>query len=239
MVWINTTETPMTSEFFALPTFHNTGKRADLKPVVFRHLVWATLVLMLICASVGHIGGMAPDRLPRPLPPNRALAAVIDATPNRLAKSAIDKNIETLTRVVGAKYRVSPDMTRQFLGTAYREAQRNRLDPMLIVAVMAVESVFNPRAESGAGAVGLMQVIPRYHPEKFSPERGESMRDPSTNIRVGSQALKEYIVRGGTEAAGLQLYNGTSSDPSNAYAAKVTAERQRLQEALRRARDRA
>ena len=129
MVWINTTETPMTSEFLALPTFRSTGKQADLEPVVIGHLVWVAiaLMLMLICTLAGHIGGMAPDRLPRSLAgPNRPSASVIVAAPNRLAKSSMDENIETLTRVVGAKYRVSPDTTRRFLGTAYREAHRNR-----------------------------------------------------------------------------------------------------------------
>ena len=175
----------------------------------------------------------------RPTAASGAKVSTIALRPTRLTQSPLEENIETLARVVGSKYRVSHDATREFVGTAYREAKRNRLDPMLIVAVIAVESGFNPAAQSDGGAIGLMQVIPRYHPDKFSAAQGESVRDPRTNIRVGSQALKEYIVRGGTEAAGLQLYNGAPGDTSNAYATKVTAERQRLQDAMRRARERA
>jgi hypothetical protein len=220
-----------------LPHFRaleNESKRRELRPVVARFAL-ASAALALIGASCGRFDGTAANDPGRP----RARVSTIALGATRLTQSPVEENIETLARVVGSKYRVSHAVTREFVGTAYREAKRNRLDPLLIVAVMAVESGFNPAAQSDGGAIGLMQVIPRYHPDKFSAASGESVRDPSTNIRVGSQALKEYIVRGGTEAAGLQLYNGAPGDTSNAYATKVTAERQRLQDAMRRARERA
>lgn len=140
-----------------------------------------------------------------------------------------DQNIEIISGNVARKYRISRTVVREFIDTAYRESKRNRLDPLLIIAVMAVESGFNPVAQSVVGATGLMQVIPRFHADKFTPSSGESVLDPRINIRVGVQALKEYILRGGTEAAGLQLYNGASGDSSNAYSNRVLAERERLQ----------
>lgn len=216
------------------------SRRRDVGWAVLRFTMAASGALALIAAMTGRMGSVAADEPRKPLAASaRAQVTASAPKPARLTPSVVEENIETLARVVGHKYRVSHEITREFVGTAYREARRNRLDPMLIVAVMAVESGFNPAAQSDRGAVGLMQVIPRYHPDKFSPNLGESVRDPSTNIRVGSRALKEYIVRGGTEAAGLQLYNGATGDPSSAYAAKVTAERQRLQEAMRRVRERA
>ena len=224
-----------------LPDFRvveNESKRREVRPVVARFAL-ASAALALIGASSGRFDGTAANDPLRLTAASGAKVSTIALRPTRLAQSPVEESIETLARVVGSKYRVSHDVTREFVGTAYREAKRNRLDPLLIVAVMAVESGFNPAAQSDGGAIGLMQVIPRYHPEKFSTARGESVRDPSTNIRVGSQALKEYIVRGGTEAAGLQLYNGAPGDTSNAYATRVTAERQRLQDAMRRARERA
>jgi soluble lytic murein transglycosylase-like protein len=224
-----------------LPHFRaleNESKRRELRPVVARFAL-ASAALALIGASSGRFDGTAANDPGRPTAASRAKVSTIALAATRLTQSPVEENIETLARVVGSKYRVSHDVTREFVGTAYREAKRNRLDPLLIVAVMAVESGFNPAAQSNGGAIGLMQVIPRYHPDKFSAASGESVRDPSTNIRVGSQALKEYIVRGGTEAAGLQLYNGAPGDTSNAYATKVAAERQRLQDAMRRARERA
>ena len=150
-------------------------------------------------------------------------------------RTSAAKDIETLTNVVARKYRVSHDATRELVGAAYREGARYGLDPILIIAVMAIESRFNPIAASDGGAVGLMQVIPRYHADKLDPANGETMLDPHTNIKVGAGVLKEYIRRGGSPTAGLQLYNGASGDASNAYANRVLSEMQSLRYALRRA----
>jgi soluble lytic murein transglycosylase-like protein len=85
------------------------------------------------------------------------------------------------------------------------------------------------------GAKGLMQIIPRYHAEKFGPLGGEKAAfDPAANIMVGSKVLKEYIRRTGDLADALQLYVGaTSQENENGYSAKVMAERDRLQFVLR------
>lgn len=154
----------------------------------------------------------------------------------RLAALA-DSEIEAVANAVARKYRISQDATREFVGTAYREGKGLGVDPLLIVAVIAVESRFNPIAQSDGGAMGLMQVIPRYHTDKFNAARGESVLDPRTNIQLGTRVLKEYLKRGGTDVAGLQLYNGASADASNVYANKVLGERQRLRDAVRRGRD--
>jgi soluble lytic murein transglycosylase-like protein len=150
-----------------------------------------------------------------------------------------DPSIDALASIVARKYRVSEEATREFVRTAYREGARHGVDPLLIVSVMAVESRFNPVAQSGGGAMGLMQVIPRYHAEKFDAANRASVLDPHTNIQVGVKILKEYIGRGGNELAGLQLYNGAPSDASFAYANRVLGEKQWLQDAVRHARERA
>jgi soluble lytic murein transglycosylase-like protein len=86
--------------------------------------------------------------------------------------------------------------------------------------------------------MGLMQVIPGFHKDKFEAAAGDPVFDPHANIRLGARILQEYIKRAGNEVAGLQLYNGSSEDVTNAYASKVLAERQRLQQAIARSRDR-
>jgi soluble lytic murein transglycosylase-like protein len=143
-------------------------------------------------------------------------------------------NVDALVAMLARKYRVSQDATRELVDAAYREGGRNGVDPLLIIAVIGVESRFNPIAQSDGGAMGLMQVIPRYHEDKFDAANGESVLDPRTNIYVGARVLKEYIRRGGTETVGLQLYNGAIDDESNAYARKVLGEKQLLQSAIRR-----
>jgi hypothetical protein len=103
------------------------------------------------------------------------------------------------------------------------------------LAVIAVESRFNPLAESVMGAKGLMQVIPRFHIDKFGPFGGEKVAfDPHANIAVGATILKEYLRRTGDVADALQMYVGASSEENeNGYSGKVIAERDRLSQVLR------
>jgi len=82
-------------------------------------------------------------------------------------------------------------------------------------------------------------VIPRFHKEHLDSAASESVLDPHANIRLGARVLKDYIRSGGTEVAGLQRYNGSTGDETNAYAAKVLGEKQRLQQAVQRLRNRA
>ena len=142
--------------------------------------------------------------------------------------------IEALAGHFAKKYRVSAEATREYLAHAYREADRLGIDPLLLVAVISVESNFNPIAESPAGAVGLMQVIPRFHTDKYAHGQ-ESALAPHTNIRIGALALKEYIRRAGGLVEGLQLYNGSADDETTAYANKVLGEKQRLLAAVKSA----
>ena len=144
--------------------------------------------------------------------------------------------IEALASALAKRYRVSTSATRGLVATAYREGQRIGIDPLLIIAVIAIESRFNPIAESEMGAQGLMQVIPSYHKDHVNASGSDSVLDPHANIRVGASVLTHYIRTGGTEVAGLQRYNGSSSDASNAYATKVLVEKQRLQQTVQRAR---
>lgn len=159
--------------------------------------------------------------------------------PHATVTASGEENVDAIAGIVARKYRVSELATREFVRAAYHEAASLRLDPLLIVAVMAVESRFNPVAQSDSGAMGLMQVIPRYHTQKFDAASRSSVLDPQANIQVGAQILKEYIARGGTELLGLQLYNGALGDPDAAYGTRVLAEKQWLKDALRRARGRA
>jgi soluble lytic murein transglycosylase-like protein len=138
-----------------------------------------------------------------------------------------------LAEFLARRYRVSEDVTFDLVTFAHGAGHQIGLDPLLIIAVMAVESRFNPIAESVAGAKGLMQVIPKYHPEKLQEFGGEqSVFDPETNILVGSQILKEYLRRTGSMNAALQMYAGAANDGEDAYTVKVLNEKQRLQQVV-------
>ena len=142
-------------------------------------------------------------------------------------------------RVVGEylarRYRVSSEVATNIVAKAHAAGAELKLDPMLILAVISVESRFNPIAESTMGAKGLMQIIPRYHAEKFNPLGGERAAfDLEANIMVGARILKEYIRRTGDLGGALQMYVGASSEQrENGYSGKVMAERDRLHYVLR------
>jgi hypothetical protein len=144
-----------------------------------------------------------------------------------------NEKYQVLVNYLSRRYRIAPDVTEQFVGAAYDAGEQVGLDPLLILAVMAVESRFNPIAESVMGAKGLMQVIPKHHLDKLVEHGGEgAVLDPLINIPVGARILKEYIRRTGSLEAGLQFYNGALADPSSRYAQKVIAEKERIQQAV-------
>jgi energy-converting hydrogenase Eha subunit A len=151
------------------------------------------------------------------------------------AEPVDSEKYRALASYVSRRYRIAPDVTEQFVGAALEAGRQVGLDPLLILAVMAVESRFNPVAESLVGAKGLMQVIPRHHLDKLMEHGGEeAVLNPEINIALGARILKEYIRRTGSLEAGLQFYNGALADPSSQYAQKVFAEKERLQQAVRR-----
>jgi hypothetical protein len=128
------------------------------------------------------------------------------------------------------KYRVAPEPLGLLVAEAYELGSRTKLDPTLILAVMAIESRFNPFAQSPVGAQGLMQVMTRVHTEKYEPLGGHlAAFDPVSNLRVGVKVLQECIARAGSVEGGLRYYVGAANLPDDGgYAAKVMAEHVRL-----------
>jgi len=121
-------------------------------------------------------------------------------------------------------------VTLEFVQIAHAEAGRVNLDPLLIMAVIAVESRYNPIAESNVGAKGLMQIIPKFHGDKLAEFGGEkAVFDPESNIRVGTRILREYLSRTGNLSIALQMYAGALGDENDTYTNKVLGEKQRLQ----------
>jgi len=147
-----------------------------------------------------------------------------------------DPQHRALAVYLSRKYKVALGAAEQFVEVAHDAGDRLDMDPLLILAVMAVESRFNPVAESVMGAKGLMQVIPKFHQDKIDEVGGDdSVLDPMTNVLVGTRILKDAMRRGGGLMRGLQLYAGAFSDDGFQYAQKVVAEKERLQQARKRA----
>lgn len=128
------------------------------------------------------------------------------------------------------KYKVAAEPMAALVIEAYEQGMRHRIDPTLILAVVAIESRFNPFAQSSVGAQGLMQVMTRVHTEKYQHFGGNlAAFDPVSNMRVGVSILKEYIGRAGSIEGGLRYYVGAANLASDGgYAAKVLAEHRRI-----------
>lgn len=129
------------------------------------------------------------------------------------------------------KYSVAPEPISAIVSEAYDAGQRTKLDPMLILAVVAVESGFNPFAQSHVGAQGLMQVMTNIHSDKYQSFGGKfAAFDPLANLRVGVKVLQDCIRQAGSVEGGLKYYVGAANmEDDGGYSTKVLAEYARLQ----------
>ena len=128
------------------------------------------------------------------------------------------------------KYGVAPEPLSVLVSEAFEIGAKAKLDPTLILAIMAIESGFNPFAQSPVGAQGLMQVMTKVHSDKYENFGGKlAAFDPVTNLRVGVKVLQECITRAGSVEGGLKFYVGAGNmENDGGYASKVMAEHARL-----------
>jgi hypothetical protein len=194
------------------------GMRGDLRASAEQHLLgW--LLQRQGAATMAETGTLVFASEPSAI--DRVTAAEPKALPKEQANVAF-----WLSR----KYRVAPEPLSVLVAEAFEIGKKVRLDPTLILAVMAIESRFNPFAQSPVGAQGLMQVLTRVHTEKYEDFGGQlAAFDPVSNLRVGVQVLQECIKRAGSIEGGLRLYVGAVSTDGSWYINKVMAEHQRIQ----------
>ena len=148
---------------------------------------------------------------------SRATAADLKDLPRQQA---------TLATWIARRYKVAPEPVGALVQEAWSIGQRVGLDPTLILAIMAVESSFNPFAQSAVGAQGLMQVMTRVHDDKYVAFGGiRAAFDPISNLRVGVLVLKECIARAGSVQEGLRYYVGAALlESDGGYASRVLVE---------------
>lgn len=100
----------------------------------------------------------------------------------------------------------------RFRDTVEREARRRGLDPFMVAGLIRKESIFNPNAISPVGAVGLMQVMPATGRGLASragvgPVDAARLRDPETNVKLGTLFLADQVHRYRTLAEVFAAYN--------------------------------
>ncbi len=177
--------------------------------------------------SVSNAAGNEPVAVENPFT-GMVFASVVTA-PKRVALP-LDAQQRAVVGYITRKYGVSTDLVQEFVRTAFAAGKQYGVDPLLVVAMMAVESGYNPIAESWAGAKGLMQIIPKYHPEKFVEFGGEkAVFDPRVNILVGARIVREYLLMAsGDLFTALQTYAGALADRDSIYTHRVLNEKDQL-----------
>jgi soluble lytic murein transglycosylase-like protein len=149
------------------------------------------------------------------------------------ANEALSARMLVAMDYVSRRYRVAPDALEPIFATAQVAGRQLHLDPLLIIAVIGIESRFNPFSESVVGAKGLMQVMPRFHQDKLPEDADQTaFLNPVINVQVGARILKESIRRNGGLENGLQQFAGAIGDPERRYSNKVLAEKLRLEQAV-------
>ena len=164
-------------------------------------------------------------------PQTSELPKEAERTANATAKPKILSSQQAaIASWISKKYSVAQEPVGALVAEAFEIGQNVKLDPTLILAIMAIESGFNPFAQSPVGAQGLMQVMTQIHHDKYANLGGKRAAfDPMANLRVGVKVLQECISRAGSVEGGLKYYVGAANLPSDGgYASKVMAERDRL-----------
>jgi soluble lytic murein transglycosylase-like protein len=185
-------------------------------------------------AEVAALAWLQDRHVVRELAEGNVLAVV--AEPDAVSRATatdpaeLNKQQANVVRWISRRYKVAPEPVAALVKESWAIGQKAQLDPTLILAIMAIESSFNPFAQSPVGAQGLMQVMTKIHDDKYEPFGGNHAAfDPITNLRVGVQVLKECIARAGSVQEGLRHYVGAALlDHDGGYAGRVMLEQQHL-----------
>lgn len=131
-----------------------------------------------------------------------------------------------VTDWLSRKYKVSPEPLAALVSEAWALGERSQIAPTLILAVIAIESRFNPFASGNQGRMGLMQIEPEVHSNALTPFGGRlAAFDPLTNLRVGTRYLQELIHGADTLEDALRLYAQASGQGKNPhYIDRILAE---------------
>ncbi|QWD87369.1 lytic transglycosylase domain-containing protein [Polynucleobacter paludilacus] len=168
----------------------------------------------------------------------KSISHLADQIPtSKIDPQALDSNLmgpvqnqRAVAEFFEKKYGLDKGKIEEYVSNAVLISREVKIDPVLLLAVMSVESNFNPMTKSEAGAEGLMQVMTNVHKEKYAPYGGVAGAvKPEVNIRIGAYILKYLIATSGSLRNGLKFYVGAgNADNDGGYADKVMAERNRI-----------
>ena len=168
----------------------------------------------------------------------KSISHLADRIPSsKMDPQALDSNLmgsihnqRAIADFYEKKYSLDRNKIEEYVSNTVLIAKEVNIDPVLLLAVISIESNFNPNTKSHAGAEGLMQVMTAVHRDKYAIFGGTSDAvKPEVNIRVGAYILKYLIATAGSLRNGLKFYVGAANaEDDGGYADKVMAERNRL-----------
>jgi len=193
-----------------------------------RCLAWAAAMLAistLTCASAPH--GQLPEAVPARhdgearRSGDDSLALILQAMatspgtaapsdPGRADPFPEDPGAWLVREQVELRMQEEDDATRARVATAILgAARRSGLDPVLILAMIEVESGFDPAARSSRDALGLMQVRPAtlWREAERSGLAGDDPHDPHLNVLAGALYFRRLVRAFGPNDVALMAYN--------------------------------
>ena len=163
-----------------------------------QHLVQNTLQMRVIEQQIGLLGMSRQER--------SAISQALTQQPSTTASTEQEQWIAHVLPEI-MKFDPSEHEARSIAKWVWIYTQAQGIDPALVLALITVESRFDPFATSAVGAQGLMQVMPFWKKELGNPD--DDLFDVSTNIRYGCAILANYIKRYKNIKKALAAYNGS------------------------------
>lgn len=154
--------------------------------------------------------------------------------PFETEEQIIDQMEINAARFISEHYRVDREDAAEIVEQAFISGKNHDVDPLLILAVIATESSFDPKAGSSVGAKGLMQVHAKVHAKRFKEYGGlKAAYEVEAGIEVGTQILKEYLNKTGSLKGALKYYVGAAKHSHDGgYSRKVLSVRNHLRLAV-------
>jgi len=146
----------------------------------------------------------------------------------------LSKSQAAVTYWLSRRYRVSPEPVAALVTEAWAVGERSQIPPTLLLAIMAIESKFNPFTAGTQGAMGLMQIDPEARAMELAPFGGRlAVFDPVTNLRVGARHLQDLILQSETIEEALRQYAAASGQTGDGpYVEKVLNEQKLIDKLL-------
>lgn len=215
----------------------------DPRPATQRLMLRGAGILVVLLAVGAALSG-APDRATadHEAAPYTGTAVSLELSRLHSSLDAASGELE-LTRLELARARAINEYSAEYgipadlAGQIYDAALREGLDPDLAFRIVKIESRFDPRARSGAGAIGLLQVMPRTATYYDSTLRAEDLYEPEINLRIGFRYFRYLLERYGDLRTALLAYNrgparveelkAQGRDPANGYASSIISDYRR------------